>query len=91
MTSALIVCSLMIIAACACGLYRLVKGPRLLDRILAFDFLCACIVALIALYSLHYATTLYLEILMIFSLLGFATVLSYMEILWTRASRQQHD
>lgn len=53
------------------GLVRLAKGPTVIDRILAFDLIATCAVGMIILLSLQWKTTVYLELILIFSLLGF--------------------
>jgi multisubunit Na+/H+ antiporter MnhF subunit len=53
------------------GLFRLAKGPSVIDRILAFDLIATCAVGMVVLLSLKWQTTVYLELILIFSLLGF--------------------
>lgn len=86
------ICYLLLIAGIACGFYRLIKGPNTLNRVLAFDYLSACIIGLIALYSVQYQTTEYLELILIFSLLGFATIICFMEVFFAQLikRRQRH-
>lgn len=78
----------MILLGCACACWRLYKGPDTLNRILAFDYLSACIISLIALHSIQIQTDRYLEMILIFSLLGFATVISFMEAFFGRLRRK---
>lgn len=59
------------------GLVRLVKGPTVLDRILAFDLIATSIVGMIALLSVLWRTPLYLELILIFSLLGFVGTVAF--------------
>lgn len=63
-----------------CGIWRLWIGPNTRNRILAFDYLCCTIVAAMVLHSFEKVSALYLELIMIFSLLGFATVIAFMEV-----------
>jgi multicomponent Na+:H+ antiporter subunit F len=53
------------------GFYRLAKGPSVLDRILAFDVIAVCSVGIIIILSMQWQTPYYLELILIFSLLGF--------------------
>ncbi|MBB65842.1 MAG: hypothetical protein CMO81_12355 [Waddliaceae bacterium] len=69
----------MIVLSGACGFWRLWSGPNTRNRILAFDYLCCTIVAAMVLHSFERISHLYLELIMIFSLLGFATVIAFME------------
>jgi multicomponent Na+:H+ antiporter subunit F len=59
------------------GLARLVKGPTVLDRILAFDLIATSIVGMIVLLSVLWRTPLYLELVLIFSLLGFVGTVAF--------------
>ncbi|MEC7838597.1 MAG: monovalent cation/H+ antiporter complex subunit F [Chlamydiota bacterium] len=69
------------------GLVRLFIGPRTLDRVLAFDYLCGVIIALITVHSIQIGSFSYIEMILIFSLLGFATVISFMEVFFARLKR----
>lgn len=64
-----------------CGLVRLFKGPDTLNRILAFDFICICIIGIITTYSIASETLYYLEIILLFCLLGFASTVGFMDTL----------
>ena len=59
------------------GLYRLAKGPTVLDRVMAFDLVATCIVGMIILLSIRWRTSMYLELIIIFCLLGFLTTVAY--------------
>jgi len=72
------------------GLYRLLIGPGLLNRILAFDLIALCIIALTILFSLMNGSHHYLEIILIFCLLGFITTIAFMDMLF-RALVQKED
>jgi multisubunit Na+/H+ antiporter MnhF subunit len=48
------------------------RGPTVLDRILAFDLITTCAVGIIALLSMKWQTSDYLELILIYSLLGFS-------------------
>jgi multisubunit Na+/H+ antiporter MnhF subunit len=70
-TLALQVCFGALTLAVLLGLLRLVRGPTVLDRILAFDLIATSIVGMIVLLSVVWRTPLYVELILIFSLLGF--------------------
>ncbi len=59
------------------GLVRLARGPTVLDRILAFDLIATSLVGLIVLLSVQWRTALYLELILVFSLLGFAGTVAF--------------
>jgi multisubunit Na+/H+ antiporter MnhF subunit len=67
----LTLCFGMLILAILAGLVRLARGPSVLDRILAFDLIATCAVGMIVLLSVRWDTPLYLELVLVFSLLGF--------------------
>ena len=46
-------------------------GPTILDRILAFDMVAISAVALMGILSIRWHSDLFLELILIFSLLGF--------------------
>ncbi|MCA2962089.1 MAG: K+/H+ antiporter subunit F [Silvanigrellales bacterium] len=65
------------------ALWRLLKGPTPLDRLLAFDVINGMVVALIALLSIVWQETYYLEALVLFSVFGFlsiATIVFYLDM-----------
>jgi multicomponent Na+:H+ antiporter subunit F len=72
------------------GLYRLLKGPGILNRLLAFDLIALCIIALTVLLSLINKTNHFIEIMLIFCLLGFITTIAFMDTLF-RAQENKED
>lgn len=63
------------------GFYRLARGPSVADRILAFDAIVLCAVALTAILSRWWASDLYLELILIVSSLGFFGTVAFVFIL----------
>lgn len=53
------------------GFYRMVKGPTVVDRILAFDAVVLCTVGLTALLSRWWQSEFFIELILIVSSLGF--------------------
>lgn len=74
---ALSICFGALTLAVLLGLVRLFKGPTVLDRILAFDLIATSIVGMIALLSVKWRTPLYLELVLLFSLLGFVGTVAF--------------
>ncbi len=64
-----------------CGLVRLARGPTVLDRILAFDLITTAAVGMITLLAIQWKTTLYLELILVFSLLGFFGTVAFVSYL----------
>jgi multicomponent K+:H+ antiporter subunit F len=67
----LIICFAALTLSILCGLYRLAMGPSVLDRIMAFDLIATCAVGKVVLLSIWWNTPVYIELVLIFSLLGF--------------------
>lgn len=59
------------------GLFRLARGPTVLDRILAFDLIATSAVGMVVLLSVLWRTAVYLELILIFSLLGFVSTVAF--------------
>lgn len=59
------------------GLVRLARGPTILDRILAFDLIATSAVGMVVLLSVKWQTAIYLELILIFSLLGFVGTVAF--------------
>lgn len=76
MTFGLIVLSLLF------SLIRLIRGPDLLSRIVAFDLFSIGVIALIILYAHEKGfATPFIPLILIFSLIGFSTTVFFMDIL----------
>jgi multisubunit Na+/H+ antiporter MnhF subunit len=67
----------MLAVAILLGLVRLVRGPSVMDRVMSFDLITTCAVGMIVLLSIRWHTVLYLELILIFSLLGFLTTVAF--------------
>jgi multisubunit Na+/H+ antiporter MnhF subunit len=73
------------------GLIRLARGPSIIDRVLAFDLIATCAVGMIVLLSIQWHTSLYLELLLIFSLLGFLTTVAFVFYLHKTVEPAAHE
>jgi multicomponent K+:H+ antiporter subunit F len=61
----------MVAAAMALNLWRLVRGPALPDRILALDTLTINTIALVMLLDMALATSVYFEAALLLAMMGF--------------------
>jgi multisubunit Na+/H+ antiporter MnhF subunit len=75
------ICLLLLAIAALIALYRLITGPTVLDRIVAFDMVAICIVGKMVLLSVLWKTQLFLELMLIFSLLGFVGTVAFVSYL----------
>lgn len=78
---ALLICSVPLGIASVLALWRLMRGPSVLDRIIGFDLLTVCIIGIIALISIWWKTHMYIEMMIIFSLLGFIGTVTFVTYL----------
>ena len=65
-----------IMIAIALGVYRLVKGPSVVDRVIALDLLTLVSIALIALIAHISARFIYIDVALVYGLLSFLGVLA---------------
>ncbi|HAB18772.1 MAG TPA: monovalent cation/H+ antiporter complex subunit F [Verrucomicrobiota bacterium] len=73
------------------GLWRLVRGPSVLNRLLAFDIVTVSVVGWMALLSIYWRTTDYLELILVFTLLGFVSTVALTQYLQKTLDRQPDD
>ncbi len=90
MTILVVFCFVMLLVAASFALYRLLAGPTLLDRIIGFDMGAICIVGMIILLSIYWQTRVFIEIMLIFSLLGFVGTVSFVSYLYSNPDRLWH-
>ncbi len=75
-----IVIIILIIAAFLSG-YRIIIGPSVWDRLLGFSLLCSKIIIIIILYSYENGQSIYLDIGLVFAMLGFVGTTSIAKFL----------
>ncbi len=63
--------TILLLLAMLITLYRFLKGPTLADRVVAFDVMNIIGVSLLVLLSLYFQRSLYLDIALVFGLIGF--------------------
>lgn len=84
---AALVCLPLLAAAASLALWRLFLGPTVPDRTIAFDMLAICIVAMMVLLSIFWETSLLIEIMLIFSLLGFVGTVAFVSYLLSNPNK----
>lgn len=77
MNTVITISFLLLAVAVLLALVRLRRGPSVLDRILAFDLISTSVVGMIVLLSVAWRTTMFLEVVLIVSLLGFFTTVAF--------------
>jgi multicomponent K+:H+ antiporter subunit F len=63
------------------NLWRLIKGPRHSDRILALDTMVINAIALLILLGIWLGTSIFFEVSLLFALVGFVSTVSYCRFL----------
>ena len=53
------------------SLYRMVKGPTVMDRLLSFDGMALTVVSIMAILSVVWKSAQYMDIILVFSAFGF--------------------
>jgi multicomponent K+:H+ antiporter subunit F len=74
--TACIIATATIAVASLLSLYRLARGPGVLDRILALDTLVINTIGLIVVIGLWFRTTMYFEAALLFAMVGFVTTVA---------------
>ena len=59
------------------NLWRLLRGPSLMDRVLAVDTMVINIIALIILFGIQQRTTIFIEAALLFAMFGFISTVAY--------------
>jgi multicomponent K+:H+ antiporter subunit F len=84
MTMIDIACVIAFAGICVAGalaLYRLTRGPDVLDRILALDTLVIDSIALVVVAGVWFRSNLYFEAALLFAMVGFLTTVAFCKFL----------
>ena len=63
------------------NLFRLAKGPTLMDRVLALDTMVINVIALIILYGVKQGTAVYFEASLLLAMVGFVSTVALCKFL----------
>jgi multisubunit Na+/H+ antiporter MnhF subunit len=58
------------------GIWRVARGPTVIDRMLAFDLVAVTVVGTIGLLTVLWETPMFLELILVYSLLGFLSTVA---------------
>lgn len=84
-------CAFLLLLSLLAALYRLIRGPGLLNRALAFDLIALCIISLTVVFNLINRTFYIVEIILIFCLLGFVTTIAVMDMMFRNLKAKEKD
>lgn len=82
-------CFVILGLAAVISLRRVYRGPTILDRVIGYDAVTICIIGMMVLVSIQWETGHLIEIIMIFSLLGFMGTVAIVTYLNTVIPRQR--
>jgi len=68
--------SLLLLGAMGCGLYRSLRGPTILDRMLGLDLVIVCTLGITLLLGVMWESTVFLDWILVISLLGFLSTVA---------------
>ena len=77
MTTVLSICFIGLALVIGLGFVRLIKGPTVTDRMLAFELMAMSAVGVMVLFSVFRNTGLHLEVILVFALLGFLSTVVF--------------
>jgi multisubunit Na+/H+ antiporter MnhF subunit len=63
--------TIILLLSLSLSLYRFILGPTLTDRVIAFDAMSIMSLALLVILALYFDRMLYLDIALVFGLIGF--------------------
>lgn len=81
LTLALDVAAWLLAAALVLAGWRLLRGPDIVDRVLALDTMYVNAAALLVVYGLRLGTGQYFEVALVIALLGFLSTLAFAKFL----------
>jgi multicomponent K+:H+ antiporter subunit F len=68
-----LIAQILVVAAMGCAAYRVIKGPRAQDRVLALDTLYVNAAILLLVFGIRSGSTHYFEASLVVALLGFVS------------------
>lgn len=81
LTAAVTLAQLMLVVAMGLYIFRMVRGPRAQDRVIALDAFYVCGMLLLVTLGMRTSSTLYFEASVIIALLGFASTVAMAKFL----------
>lgn len=75
------IAQVLLLAAMGCAAFRVIRGPRAQDRVLAFDALYIASMLLLLTFGIRSGTTMYFEAALVIALLGFVSTVALAKFL----------
>lgn len=83
---ALVLCWGLLSLALVLGFCRLIRGPTLADRVVAFDLMVSIMVGMIALFAIYARETVYLDVALVLALISFLGTVIFSKYLMRRGT-----
>lgn len=77
MTTLIYICGTLLVLSIFFSVYRMIKGPTPMDRTLSIDGMSITVVALMSLLFILWKTAFYVDLILIFSILGFFSTVAF--------------
>lgn len=77
----LLIAQIMLASAMIAACYRMIKGPRAQDRILALDAFYVSAMLVLVMFGIRAGTSIYFEVALIIGLLGFVSTVALSKFL----------
>lgn len=71
------------------GFIRLVRGPSLADRVVAFDLMVSIMVGMVALFAIYVRETVYLDVALVLALISFLGTVIFSKYLMRRGTAHE--
>lgn len=82
---------LVLVVSMALTVYRIVRGPKSADRIIALDLLSILVVALVALYAVFAGEESFLDVATAYALVAFLGTVAFARYLGRSTTNRQRD
>jgi multisubunit Na+/H+ antiporter MnhF subunit len=75
------ICLFLLFVCFLLNMIRVIKGPSMADRVVAADVIFMDLIAIIIVYSINIRTPYYIDLVLVFSLLGFVATVAFAKFL----------
>lgn len=80
------ICKFFIALSFVFVLVRMIKGPRLLDRVMSLDAFSVCVIGVLILESVEWNSIYFIDLILVFSLINFIGTVSFCYYLYHKRS-----
>ena len=77
MNTALLITQIILYIAIFLAMWRLIRGPRIMDRVMSLDGVAICVIGLLAVESMKFNSPYFIDLILVFSLFNFLSTVAY--------------